>query len=168
MTNDRRELDAAALEEKLATFLRSYIDAVERGDERLKEEQRRWIGATLESILGSRLSEDSRWGRGAWIDGILPHSLARPADGSPGIVLQGLAVWDGRNWEGRKGQWIEPVRTVVRLSGENDGAIADYTLCFGSAAHGLGGVPYGGSYVNVPGWLSPSEWWVTFRKRSER
>ncbi len=167
VTDHRQDLDAAGLEEKLAKFIRSYLDAVERGDEGLKEEQARWIGATLERILGSHLSEDSRWIRGAWIDGILPHSLARSPDGSTGIVLQGLAVWDGHNWEGRSGQWSEPFRANVRLSAKSDDAIDEYTLCFGSAAHGLGGVPYGRSYVKVPDWISPREWWVTFQKRSK-
>jgi hypothetical protein len=147
-------------EEHLASSVRAYLRAVERAGRPEQTDEQRAIGSALEYLLGARLAEESGWDRGAWVDGILPHSLV-PLPGALGVELRGLAIWDGSNWEGRRAQWIEPFAATVRLAAEDEAKLEAYTLSFGSAAHGLGGIPYGGSYLKVRGWLSPDEWWFT-------
>src|ERR1700722_18408876 len=65
----------SVLDGKLATYLRSYLDARRAGAVQQEEDALRWTCSALARLLGYLLEESNGWTGLYWVDDVLPGSV---------------------------------------------------------------------------------------------
>jgi hypothetical protein len=147
------EPEIARLESLLSEYVRSYLKALESGDESEKREHIRWIYSVLARLLQYSLRDTDDWPAGGWVDDIEDFVDFYPEEPPPPgeLNLQGLMSWFGTATGG-----IEPFTASVRFS-NTDGCLVGYKIKCGDAARGLGKIAYGG---RVRRW--PDKWIFEF------
>jgi hypothetical protein len=140
----------------LCEELHGYRTACERNHDSARRAYEKGVTEALSWLVQAHLEGDERWGPRRSIDGLDAASMLLNTKGSLEMrgCLRGLG--DGR------GNPAEPFEAHIAIE---ETKLA-YTLSFGSAAHGIGGFPWG-KREELEWPRREDEWLFVFRSRSD-